>query len=111
MSGIFTEQWPLIIWAAVAITFNMFLYTANARRYVMGSFFNKYKHYIELVNWLVLVGTVIYLSYLYTWYFLFSFFIFPVLGLIISSILRGYTQFFYLIGMPIFTIIGIIHLI
>ncbi len=111
MSEILIEQWPLIMWATLAITFNMFLYDVDKGRYGIGLFFRQYRVIFELINWLVILGLILYLSCLYTWWFLLAFFIFPVLGLIISSIIGGYTQFFYIIGMPIFTIIGIMHLI
>jgi hypothetical protein len=111
MNEIFTEQWLVIIWAVLAITFNIYKMGADGGRYTMGSVIRKYGVYLEFVNWFVLLGVIIYLSYLYTWWFLFAFWIFPVVGLIISSILGSSTQLVYIFAMPIFTILGIIHLI
>ena len=84
---------------------------ADKGKYPMGSVIHRYKDIIEAINWTLCVGLVIYLSYVYTWYFLTSLFIFPVIGAIIASICKSFTQIVYLFGMPVCMIIFVIKII
>ncbi len=110
MGEIFVEQWTVLVLGVLAITFNMYAIAAGRSQYVMGNAIRKYGAYIEFVNWLVFLGVIIYLGFLYTWWFLLSFWVFPAVGGIMASILRGFTQLAYIFGMPIFIILVVIHL-
>ena len=110
MSGIFADQWTLLILGALACTFNIYAIEAERGRYAMGSSTRKYAVFIEAANWLVLLGVIIYLSYLYTWWFLLSFFVFPAVGAIMARILGKFTQLVYIFGMPVAAILVIMHL-
>ena len=110
MSEIFADQWTLLVLGALACTFNIYAIGADRGAYVMGSAIRKHAAYIEFVNWLVLLGVIIYLSYLYTWWFLLSFFVFPAVAAIMARILRGFTQLVYIFGMPVVAILVTVHL-
>ncbi len=104
MKEMFAQQWVALILAMLAVTFNMYEIEAQSRGYPMGWAIRKYKDVISVVNWLILLGVIIYLSYLYTWWFVASFWVLPVVGALIAGLLRGTTQIVYILGMPIFII-------
>jgi hypothetical protein len=90
------------------ITFNMYAMKAEKGIYPMGTFFYKKAGIIEAFNWTFSLGLICYLSYYYTWYFLLSFFVFPVLGSVFASLFMGNTQLIYLLGFPILLVLFLI---
>ena len=111
ISQLFSNHWPEIILIVLAINFNMYAMEAEKGKYTMGSFIYKYKNMVELLNWLIFTGLVIYLSYIFSWYLLISLIVLPIAGALSASLLRGFTQLVYLFGMPVFLIIFIIKII
>jgi hypothetical protein len=111
ISQIFSNHWVEIILIVLAINFNMYAMEAENGKYTMGSFIYKYKNMVELVNWLIFTGLVIYLSYIFSWYLLISLIVLPIIGALSALLLRGFTQLVYLFGMPVFLIIFIIKII
>lgn len=111
MSELLSEQWSLLTLVTLAMAFNIHFMRAEQGESPIGSFFHKYGLYFSVVHWLVLVGAVIFLSYLYTWWFMLSLWLFPVLGLIVARILGALTQLLYILGMPIILIIVIVRLV
>lgn len=109
MGEILKQCWYLLLLASIAVSFNMFMISARKGRYDMGSFFRKFGPILELVNWLILLGVVIFISVSESWWFLFAYLIIPTIGFTISSIFREKTQFIYLIGMPIMIILTIFY--
>ena len=95
----------------LAVAFNIYHARAERGGSPTAGFFRKYGTYLETVNWLVLVGVVILLSYLYTWWFLLSLLVFPVLGVVVARIFGPLTQMLYIFGMPIALVIVIVRLV
>jgi hypothetical protein len=111
MGEIIQQHWSLLLLALVAVSMNTFMLDARKGRYEMGSIFRQYGLIFELFNWLILLGVVIFISISHSWWFLFAFFIIPIAGFIISSILRMVTQFVYIFGMPIAIVLVVISLV
>lgn len=111
MMDMLADQWSALILGVLAATFNMYSIEAQSRGYDMGTIIYKYKDVIELVNWLILLGVIIYLSYQYTWWFVASFWVFPLVGAIIAGLLRGIKQIVYIFGMPIFMVAAVLSFI
>jgi hypothetical protein len=111
MGEIFRHSWSFLLLALVAVSLNMFMYDARKGKYEMGNIYRRYGSIFELFNWLILLGTVIYISVSYSWWLLFALLIIPVIGFIVSSIFKMTTQFVYLFGMPIAVILVFINLI
>jgi len=107
---LFIQHWAGIILIVLAISFNMYAMEAEKGIYPMGSFIHKYKAMFEAINWLIFVGLVIYLSYLFSWYLLISLFVLPIVGALLASLFKGFTQVVYLFTMPVFLIIFIIRI-
>jgi hypothetical protein len=111
ISQLFSQHWSEVILIVLAISFNMYAMDAEKGVYPMGSFFWKYKAVFEAFNWLLLVGLVIYLSYLFSWYLLISLFVLPIIGSTLASLFKQFTQLPYLFAMPIFLILFIIKML
>jgi len=111
ISQLFIQHWAGIILIVIAIIFNMYAMEAEKGIYPMGRFIHKYKAMFEAINWLILTGLVIYLSYLFSWYLLISFFVLPIVGALLALLFKEFTQVFYLFTMPVFLIIFIIKIL
>jgi hypothetical protein len=103
-----TTQWAELLVILSAISFNMYSYEADKGVYTVGSLVEKYKPQIEVINWLLLTGLVIHLSYLYSWFLLGSLFLLPIVGAAVASCFKSLTPVAYLIAMPLFLIIFLI---
>lgn len=109
MSAIISAQWPIIALGLLAVTFNMYSLQARKGKYVMGKTFWQYKTFFEVINWAALLAVVLYLSSQYSWWVLLSAFVFIGAGQAIAFILKGVTQIFYVLGMPVLIILVMLH--
>lgn len=110
VSQIFIQNWAEVVLIVLAISFNMYAMQAEKGIYPMGSFIYKYKAIFEAINWTIFLGLIIYLSYIFSWYLLISFFVLPIFGALIASLFKGFIQLLYLFTMPVFFIIFIIKI-
>lgn len=106
-----TTHWAELVIVLLAISFNMYTIEAEKGRYTMGLFVHKYKAPIEALNWLLLIGLVIRLSYLYSWYLIITLFVIPIVGASVASCFKSLTQAIYLSLMPIFLTVFIVKLV
>jgi len=106
-----SEQWSLVILITLAVAFNMYRMRSERTGSPTGRFFHRYGVHCEVVNWLVVLGGVVYLSWLCTWWFMLSYFLFPVLGSVVARIFGPLTQLLYMLGVPVVLIVVIIHLV
>lgn len=110
ISQLFIQNWAGIVLIVLAISFNMYAMEAEKGIYPMGRFIHKYKAIFKTINWLIFVGLVIYLSYLFSWYLLISLFVLPIVGALLASLFKGFIQVVYLFTMPIILIIFMIRI-
>tara|TARA_B100000945_G_scaffold272037_1_gene234264 strand:- start:611 stop:946 length:336 start_codon:yes stop_codon:yes gene_type:complete len=102
--NLLSTEWAATGIAILALSTNLRLsYSAT-----MGQFYAQNKPIIEFVNWILYSCSIIFLSYNYSWYFLFSIFIFVVPGTFIMRILGSLILFIYLLGMPLLIIAFVI---
>ena len=111
MTEILSTQWSLLALGLLAVTFNLYSLQARKGKYVMGKTFWQYKTYVEIVNWGLLLGVVLYLISQYTWWLLLVTFVFVAFGQSVASILKGVTQIFYVLGLPVLLIFVILHFV
>jgi len=101
VSELFSHQWPSIALVILALTFNMYFISAQKGAVPLGNFFYHYGTFVEFANWLLVLGAVVFLSYLYTWWFLLAPFVLAPVADIVRRILGGFTQIVFLVGAPI----------
>ena len=99
---ILKKEYLSLILIILSFTFNMYAMKAEKGIYPMGTFFYKKIWIVEAFNWTFSTVLICYLSYSYSWYFLLSFFVFPVFGGFLASLFKGHTQMLYLLAFPIF---------
>ena len=75
----------------------------------MGRMFWRYGAFIELMNWVLLTGVIIFFAFNYSWYLLLTIWLFPAVGLPIAGILGTFTQIIYVVAMPILLVAFIIR--
>ena len=130
MLDLFIHEWASLCGATLAATLNLYLmradsWTSNPDDYwravattietgkppgfAMGSLFRRYRPLLEFMNWVLLVGLLVFLGYNYSWFLLLTIWVFPVLGSIIASILKERTQIIYIVAMPILLVAFIVR--
>ena len=67
MQELFVHDWAAMSIATLAATFNLYAMRAEKGQYPMGQFVWRYRVFIELTNWLLLLGVLLFLSYNNTW--------------------------------------------
>ena len=110
MSELFSHQWPSIGFITLALTFNMYFISAQKGTVPLGNFFHRYGVFVEFANWLLVLGGVVFLSYLYTWWFFLAPFVLAPVADIVRRFLGGFTQLVFLTGAPILLTLSAIFL-
>jgi hypothetical protein len=87
----------------MGFTFIMYWMKAKTGQYPAGTFVWRYGDLISGLTWVVLLSFIVYLSYSYSWFFLLSFFVFPVFGEIFLRIVGGWIQLYLWGAIPILT--------
>jgi hypothetical protein len=86
----------------IVLNFTFILYSIKARKlgYPMGIVY-RYGDLFESISWILSLGLIVFLSHSYSWYFLVSFFLFPVLGDILARLIGPPIQPIYVLGSPL----------
>ncbi len=111
MKEILAAEWSLIALALLAVTYNLYSLDARKGKYVMGKTFWQFRTFFEVLNWAIFLAVLGYLGYQYTWWSMLSIFVFGATGRALSILLKGFTQIFYLVGMPVLAVFALAHLL
>ena len=102
MLELFVNEWAAAAIALLSATVASYIWaSSNNNAIPMGAWFHKFTQVISYVCCLLLIASVVFMSYSYSWYFLPSIFVFVVLGSLLWRFSGSLTQVALNIGMPL----------